>query len=91
MNTRLAALLIALALPALSGCGNKGPLVLPSEPALTEIPDTTTPAEDAAPTDTPPADAAPPEADAGMTPPVDPVAPTAPPAAGDDDSEDGSG
>lgn len=76
MNTRLVALLIALTLPALSGCGNKGPLLLPEQPVLTEVSDSTMPAtvEDA--------EAATPATDATMPPPVVPAVPTPPPADG---------
>lgn len=83
MNTRLVALLIALSVPVLSGCGNKGPLVKATpEPVLTEIPDTSAP---------PPADmpATPPAAPAEPAAPVDqPTTPEVPPA---DDGEDGTG
>ena len=90
MNTRLIALLIALSVPVLSGCGNKGPLVKATpEPVLTEIPDTAARAASDAPT--PPADpsATPPATPAEPAKPVDqPTIPEVPPA---DDGEDGTG
>ena len=71
MNRRLASasVLLALAL-SLSGCGNKGPLVLPDAPGQeTAAP----PAAEPAPADATPADAAPatPAAtDGNATPPL---------------------
>ena len=62
MNRRLvpASVLLALAL-SLSGCGNKGPLVLPDAPSQeTATPQAAdAPAVEAVPADAPPADATP--------------------------------
>ena len=61
MNRRLvpASVLLALAL-SLSGCGNKGPLVLPDAPGQeTATPPAAEPAAPATPADATPADAAP--------------------------------
>ncbi|MGN6152810.1 MAG: LPS translocon maturation chaperone LptM [Lysobacteraceae bacterium] len=67
MNRRLvpASVLLALAL-SLSGCGNKGPLVLPDAPSqetatppAVEAPVVEPAPAEAAPADAPPADAAP--------------------------------
>ncbi|MEP6633656.1 MAG: lipoprotein [Luteimonas sp.] len=85
MNTRLAIALIALTLPILSACGNKGPLVKPSEPVLTEVPDTVTPAP-AANDGTTPLDTMP----APQTAPPVQIVPT-PPQAPPVDDGDGSG
>ncbi len=66
MNRRLALVSAAFAivLPlALSGCGNKGPLVLPDKPA-----DTAVPAEVPTPEATPAADAPPSAPPASGTP-----------------------
>ena len=66
MNRRLAfvSAAFAIALPlALSGCGNKGPLVLPDPPA-----DPPAPAEAPAPAQAPAADAATPPPPANGTP-----------------------
>ncbi len=62
MNLRAASVLLVLALTAaLSGCGNKGPLVLPDAPAADAS--VAPPPADAAATPSPPAD------DAAKTPP----------------------
>jgi predicted small lipoprotein YifL len=68
MNRRLvsASVLLALAL-SLSGCGNKGPLVLPDAPAQ-ETATPPAPAAEAAPADAVPTDTAP--ADATPAPPA---------------------
>ena len=54
MNYRLIAAMIALSL-MLAGCGNKGPLMLPTSPVEVPPPDTAVPAE-AAPAAEPAAD-----------------------------------
>jgi predicted small lipoprotein YifL len=78
MNYRLIATMIALSL-TLAGCGNKGPLMLPTPPVEIPPPDTTLPAE-AAPEAEPATDATdttapeaqvPTEEEAPATPPSD--------------------
>ncbi len=82
MNLKLAAVLIALSLP-LSGCGNKGPLVMAERPPpdlpVVEPPPPTEPTDSA-----PPAEIAPPPAaePASATPPLATVSPV---------SDDGDG
>jgi predicted small lipoprotein YifL len=86
MNTRPLVLLLASTVLALSGCGNKGPLVLPQEPVLTEVPEsdaaaieeaasdeagTDEAATDAAATDEAAADDATTPVEGSTTPPVD--------------------
>ena len=57
---------IAFAASLLAGCGNKGPLVLPTPPGETPV--------ESAPAETPPADAAPPETSQPETaPPAEPA------------------
>lgn len=77
MNRRLVFAIAAILLPlGLAGCGNKGPLVLPSAPAETSVPAVqteTAPAAEPAATDTAPIEPAPteptpPPADASGTP-----------------------
>jgi len=65
MNLRAASVLLVLVLAAvLSGCGNKGPLVLPDAPAAdADAAVAPPPAADAAATPSPPAD------DAAKAPP----------------------
>ena len=66
MNLRAVSVLLVLVLTtALSGCGNKGPLVLPDAPAADADADASVapPPADAAATPSPPAD------DAAKTPP----------------------
>ena len=74
MNRRLAltsaAFMIALPL-ALSGCGNKGPLVLPGAPD-----ETTVPAETAAPAPAPETTVPTPETAPETTPPAPPASGT---------------
>ena len=64
MNLRAVSVLLVLVLTtALSGCGNKGPLVLPDAPAADADASVAPPPADAAATPSPPAD------DAAKTPP----------------------
>lgn len=64
MNLRAASVLLVLVLAAaLSGCGNKGPLVLPDAPAADADAGLVPPPADAAVTPSPPAD------DAAKAPP----------------------
>jgi len=86
MNYRLIATMIALSL-TLAGCGNKGPLMLPTPPVEVPAPDTALPAEtapDAEPA-TDAADAAAPETQVPAAEEPTEEAPAAPP------SDDGNG
>jgi len=85
MNLKLASLVLALLSLPLTGCGNKGPLVLPQNPAPAEadvlpmlppMDDVTVPADAEPPATVPPAAIPADDANGDGTPP--------PPAAGDD-------